>query len=478
MKIELKKTDKINAEKHQIVICNTIDDLANQDFSKEEIKFIKQSNDSCSDFIEINRYKYFVFIKLVEKQDSANEFTEYMRKQGAKFKLFANKYKIEEVQINNLGVEKDGILGFTEGIMLSYYQFDKYKSKENKKEYKLKSISVYSEKHIEESEIKYISEVTNSVHIARTLVNEPQSFMNTKQLSKEIKKLSKESGFKLEIFEKKQIESLKMGGLLAVNQGSVSQPNFSILSWNPENAKNEKPLILVGKGIVYDTGGLSLKPTKNSMDYMKSDMGGAAVVISVMNFVAKMKLPYYVIALVPATDNAISNKAYAPGDIISMHNQKTVEVLNTDAEGRLILADALSYAAKYKPELVIDLATLTGAAAYTLGHHAAALMRTASDETSKKIIDTGFATGERLVEFPLWKEYDKEIESKIADLKNIGGATAGAITAGSFLKAFTSYPWMHIDIAGPTYLHKAEDYKTYGGTGFGVRLLCKFISEM
>ncbi len=475
--MQLLKIETINKNANHILLCSSTDDLKSYDLSTEEVKFAKQCKENKLDFIEINRYKYWLLIHFADLSKKGNEFSEYMRKQGSKLKALANKYSIEEIQISEKAVGKTALLSFIEGIMLSHYKFDKYKKQEDKKVDTLKKILVCNEQ-IKDYDIQYLTELTKSVHIARTLVNEPFSYLNTKQFSKEIRELSKSSGFHLEILEKKQIESLKMGGLLAVNQASNSQPNFSILSWKPKEVKNSKPLVLVGKGIVYDTGGLSLKPTKNSMDFMKCDMAGAAVVVAVMTFVAQMKLPYHIIGLVPTTENAISNKAYAPGDIITMHNKKTVEVLNTDAEGRLILADALSYAAKYKPELVIDLATLTGAAVYTLGHHAAAILRTATDETCNKLMQSSFKTSEKLVEFPLWAEYEEEVKSEIADIKNIGGATAGTITAAAFLKHFISYDWIHIDIAGPAYIQKAEDYKTYGGTGFGVRLLCNFISDL
>ena len=229
--------------------------------------------------------------------------------------------------------------------------------------------------------------------------------------SEEIKKIGKEAGFGVEVLTKKKIEALQMGGLLAVNQGSFDPPTFNILEWNPKNAKNKKPYILVGKGVVYDTGGLSLKPTKNSMDEMKCDMAGGAAVAGAMYAVAKNNLPIHVIGLIPATDNRPSGNAYAPGDVVKMHNGLTVEVLNTDAEGRLILADALSYAIKYKPELVLDLATLTGAAVRTVGKHATVILGTATDDTKNKIIDCGFSVFERLIELPLWEEYDDEIKS-------------------------------------------------------------------
>jgi leucyl aminopeptidase len=240
-----------------------------------------------------------------------------------------------------------------------------------------------------------------------------------------------------------------MGGLLAVNQGSLNPPTFTVMEWKPRRPVNKHPLVLVGKGVVYDTGGLSLKPTPNSMDYMKCDMAGAAVAGCTLYGIAKARLPVHVIALVPATDNRPDGNAYAPGDVITMYSGLTVEVLNTDAEGRLILADALHYAKQLKPQLVMEFSTLTGAAAIAVGHYGIVCMGNADARIRKKLTDSGNNVYERLVEFPYWEEYDELLKSDIADVKNIGGAVAGAVTAGRFLSKFTDYPYMHFDIAGP-----------------------------
>jgi leucyl aminopeptidase len=247
------------------------------------------------------------------------------------------------------------------------------------------------------------------------------------------------------------------------------------MKWEPADAKNENPIVLIGKGVVYDTGGLTLKPTKDSMDYMKSDMAGGAVVAAVIYFAAKMKLPLHLIALVPSTDNRPDGNAYAPGDVIYMHSGQTVEVLNTDAEGRLLLADALSFAKQYRPELVIDVATLTGAAAMAIGHHGIVGMGNTGDPVFHALKLSGERVHERVVEFPLWEEYGEMIKSDIADLKNIGGREAGAITAGKFLENFVDYPWIHLDIAGPAFLDTPDHYRTKGGTAAGVRLLIDFL---
>jgi leucyl aminopeptidase len=234
--------------------------------------------------------------------------------------------------------------------------------------------------------------------------------------------------------------------------------------------------VLVGKGVVYDTGGLSLKPS-NSMDTMKCDMSGAAAVIGTLCAIAGQGLPIHVIGLIPATDNRPGGNAITPGDVITISDGTTVEVLNTDAEGRLILADALHYAKKYKPQLVIDLATLTGAAARAIGPNATVAMGNAGREVWEQLQTSAANTHERLVEFPFWDEYNDLLKSEIADLKNIGGAEAGAITAGKFLEHFTDYPYVHLDIAGPAFLDSPWGYYGKGGTGVGVRLLTDFLTH-
>ena len=225
---------------------------------------------------------------------------------------------------------------------------------------------------------------------------------------------------------------------------------------------------------MYDTGGLSLKPS-NFMDTMKCDMSGGAAVAGALYAIAKAGLPVHVIGMIPATDNRPDGNAYVPGDIITMLDGSTVEVLNTDAEGRMILADALAYAKNYDPELVIDIATLTGAAARAIGANAMVGMKVKAERQFSELQKAANKVHERIVEFPMWDEYKEMLKSPIADLKNIGGAEAGAITAGKFLEHFTDYPYIHLDIAGPAFLAKRDSYRIEGGTGVGVRLFFEFI---
>ena len=319
-----------------------------------------------------------------------------------------------------------------------------------------------------------MANLIEGVFIARDLVNEPVVHLTAEQLAKEIVALGKEAGFDTEVFGKQKIKSLKMGGLLAVNAGSKDEPTFTIAEYRPAKAVNSKPYVLVGKGVTFDTGGLNIK--LESMEYMKSDMAGAAAVAGTLFAVAKNRLPVWVIGLFPSTDSRPGENAITPGDVITLHNGKTVEILNTDAEGRLILGDALSYASQYNPELVIDVATLTGSAARAIGKEGVVCMGTAPDEVKEQLFEAGSDTYERLVELPLWDEYEDYIKSDLADIKNIGGSQGGAITAGMFLKHFTDYPWMHLDIAGCAFLEKGEyNYRGKNGTGVTVRLLYRYL---
>ena len=315
---------------------------------------------------------------------------------------------------------------------------------------------------------------------ARDLVNLSPDDKMAPAFARAIQASGERHGYRVEVWDKARIEEENMGGLLAVNRGSKEPPSFSILEWKPERASNERPLVLVGKGVVFDTGGLSLKPTKGSMDHMKADMAGAAAVVGAFEAIARLELPLHVIGLVPATDNRPGENAYVPGDVIQMHSGATVEVLNTDAEGRMLLADALSYAAGYDPDLVIDLATLTGAAVVALGDDMAAVMTPEADGMAVQLedmIEAGRRSGDLVHPLPLLDVYKKQLESTAADLKNVGGRAAGSITAGKFLEHFVSFPWIHVDIAGPAFLSDEKPYRPKGGTGFGVRLLTEFIQH-
>ncbi len=444
--------------------------------SEDETNYVRNQLEE-NELVILNRYRELIFIAFADPLIVNGGFLEKCRNRGNKISGILHKEKINEIDILISTAGSEAAIALAEGIALGSYQFSKYRSAPLKKKWSLQKIS-FAGTSVSDIQLSHLAASVEAVFMARDLVNEPASHLNAVRLSEQFESMGKIAGYTTEIFHKDKIESLKMGGLLAVNKGSIDPPTFSVLKWEPANAKNSKPIILVGKGVVFDTGGLSLKPTKDSMDYMKCDMAGGAVVASVIYFAAKCRLPLHIIALIPSTDNRPDGNAYAPGDVIYMHSGQTVEVLNTDAEGRLLLADALSFAKEYHPELVIDVATLTGAAAMAIGHQGIVGMGNAGEQIFSSLKRSGENVYERIVEFPLWEEYGDSIKSDIADMKNIGGREAGAITAGKFLQNFVDYPWIHLDIAGPAFLSSRDQYRTKGGTATGVRLLIDFLKNL
>ena len=412
------------------------------------------------------------------------EFTaEKLRREVDKAVKEANRMKAHHLQLVLLGFKdhtESRMMARALGEMplLSNYQFLPHRTVDTDKlSNSLKEVYILTDISDMARRLAEAIKVAEATCEARNLVNEPPNVLTSLELAARAKKLCEAKGLKVEVLNKSQIESLKMGGLLAVNRGSHDEPTFTIIEHKPANPRNKKPVVLVGKGIVFDTGGLSLKPTAGSMDSMKSDMAGAAAVIGTLLAVADNSLPLHIVGLIPSTDNRPGYNAYTPNDVITMMDGSTVEVLNTDAEGRMILADALHFAKRYEPELVIDLATLTGAAVVAVGTHATALMGTADRATKKKLEDAGLRTYERLVELPLWEEYAEQLKSDIADQKNIGGRYAGSITAAKFLEHFAKgYPWIHLDIAGTAFLESAQKWQPKNATGMGVRLLYEFLS--
>jgi leucyl aminopeptidase len=296
-------------------------------------------------------------------------------------------------------------------------------------------------------------------------------------MAEEAVELGQRTGLKVTVLDKAQLTEQGFGGILAVGQGSANDPRFIMMEHG--EAGNGKPTIcLVGKGLTFDSGGLSIKPA-DAMDTMKSDMAGSAAVFGAMQVVAELNLPLHVVGLVPSAENMPGSAAYRPGDVVKTLSGKTVEVLNTDAEGRIILADGLFYAQRYNPAAIIELSTLTGAIIIALGAHATGLMAT-DQALADQISRAGEVSGERVWQLPLWDEYHQMIKSDIADLKNIGGRPAGSITAGAFLAAFTAdYPFAHLDIAGTSFAAQpARPYDAPGATGVGVRLLTAYLQDL
>lgn len=378
----------------------------------------------------------------------------------------------QEIQTLTFDIEED-IVAILEGLLLADYRFDRFLTKKSTP--KLTTVEV--PKTLKKSQINQLKVMATAVSWTRDMVNLPVSHLNAVDFAKAIKARCQSKHCSVDILNHTKIKSMKMGGLLAVNKGSITPPTFTVIHYKPSKPSNKKPIVLVGKGVVYDTGGLSLKPTPNSMDSMKSDMAGAALVAGAMYMLSELAIPVEVIGLIPATDNRPGGEAYAPGDIITMFNGSTVEVLNTDAEGRMILADALSYADKFNPELVLSAATLTGAALRAIGTTASIAMGNANPSAMEYLQRSGLETHERVVPFPFWDDYLEPMKSEIADLKNIGGADAGMITAGKFLETFVKAPYIHLDVAGPTWLEAPKYYRPKGGTGYGVRLLFDFIKN-
>ncbi|MCU0473409.1 MAG: leucyl aminopeptidase family protein [Bacteroidales bacterium] len=477
MKPEIKKISQISPDQSVICILGKDEIPENLRLSKTEKEYALKQLKGKEDHVFINSYFKCTYLVKVKKEVSLFRAKEELRRTASGIKKLIKANNHSELVITSFNAYKGAIEDFTEGLLLSFYSFDKYRTKdEDDKKTKFPSrLLLYGD--TDKAEIKWINDLTDAAWFVRDLINEPVNHLNATALASAISETGRSAGFKVEILTKGKIEALKMGGLLAVNKGSVDPPVFCILEWHPEKCLNRQPVVLVGKGIVYDTGGLNIK-TGNYMANMKGDMAGAATVTGVLYIAAKFNIPLHIIGLTPATDNRPGGNAYTQGDIITMHNKMTVEVGNTDAEGRLILADAISYAAKFKPELIIDIATLTGSAAVTFGNQAIAMMTNADRKYITLLEESGNLVHERIAELPFWEEYGEMIKSDIADIKNIGGREAGAITAGKFLEKFTKYPLIHLDIAGTGILKKDDYYRLKDGPGSGLRLLATFLRKL
>jgi leucyl aminopeptidase len=374
---------------------------------------------------------------------------------------------------------------FVEGFMAGMYEFDRLKSgklekkKSSQKPKEISEVLLRIDGEVVEEIEKGVTEgkiVGSCQKMARDLVNLPGNYLQAEDLASAAEESGKKYGYDVTVFHKKEIEALGMGGLLAVNKGSFHPPTFSVLDYTPQG-QAKLVIALVGKGVTFDSGGISLKPSEN-MGEMKSDMSGAASVLGAIEAVARLGLPLRVIGLIPATDNMPSGTAQTPGDVITTYSGITVEVGNTDAEGRLILADALTYAKeKYNPDVIIDVATLTGACIVALGYKVAGLFSN-NDKLADEIFQAGQQSGENVWRMPLWDLYDEQIKSDVADVNNTGGRGAGSVTAAKFLEKFIDghKKWAHIDIAGPSFQPKGAG-KVNGGTGFGVSLLVELLKK-
>ena len=375
--------------------------------------------------------------------------------------------------------ESENAVAFAEGFSLTLYRFDRYRRPDPERRREPRRLLLHGPSLSLRGlrrELEALAVTVDAVFAVRDLVNEPPSEKSAAVLARRAVALCRGSGIRVEVLALSEIRRLKLNGLLAVNRGSSEPPRFLRLRYRPRTRPRSR-VALVGKGVTFDSGGLSLKPAK-SMETMKIDMAGGAAVIGTMAVIGRLKLPVAVNGYVPITDNLPSGSAQKPGDVIRYRNGKCVEVLNTDAEGRLILADALLLACEERNDVVIDLATLTGACMVALGQQVGGILGN-DNRLVEELVSHGRAAGEPLWPLPLFKDYRDELKSSVADLKNIGGGYGGTITAALFLNEFVDgVAWAHLDIAGPAFTERDLPYCPRGGTGFGIRTLVRYLRSL
>ncbi len=371
-----------------------------------------------------------------------------------------------------------------EGFRLGAYRYDAYRTEPAPPR---AALSVWTEGDASDALVQAVGRADVEAGVtawARDLVNLPPDAKMPAALADRVVETAQAAGVACQVWERDRIEAEGMGGLLGVNRGSLDPPRFVVLEWAPAGTEADAPVVLVGKTVTYDTGGLSLKPTKDSMDKMKADMAGGAAVAGAVVGAACLGLRLRVVGLLPMSDNRPGGRAFAPGDVLTMHSGATVEVMNTDAEGRLLLADALSHARSLGPRWVLDAATLTGAQGVALGERVAAVIARPDDQAlADRVHQAGERTGDLAWPLPLYPHYRDQLKSDVADLSNVGGSMAGTITAAAFLEPFTrsdgepAYPWVHVDLARPAFLDAAYGYRPKGASGFGVRLLLDLLAH-
>ena len=441
----------------------------NENFDFNKFSSLEIANDENSSFSKI------IIISPGQKNlKSGNDLAII----GGKINQISSKSKNKKVSIlvaSEFSDDKSLVdIGF--GATLNTYKFDKYKSKK-KVTKQINEIIIISKNAAKlKNKFKQKNAVAEGIFLARDLVNEPSNILNPEAYAKKIKGLSK-FGLKVEILNEAKMKKLGMWSLLGVGRGSQYESQLVIMKWDGNKGRKTKPLCFVGKGVCFDSGGISLKPG-NKMEEMIGDMGGSAAVVGLMKALALRKAKVNVVGVVGLVENMPDGTAQKPGDIVKSMSGQTIEIQNTDAEGRLVLADALWYAQdKYKPEIMIDLATLTGAIVMSLGNKMAGIFSN-NDDLSEKLLDAGIDSGDNVWRLPLSESYDKMINSKFADMKNIGIGGAGSITAAQFLKRFVNkVPWVHIDIAGTATGMEKSSINTSWATGFGVNLLNTLISK-
>lgn len=364
-----------------------------------------------------------------------------------------------------------------EGSLMALYRYQAAKKAEDTKA--IESLTIIEKDDSKIADIEAGSQravaINGGVTLARDLVNMPPNVATPTRLAHVATQIAQNYGLRLTIGDREWAAEHKMGGFLAVAKGAGEEPKFIVLEYNSDRPELET-VVLVGKGITFDTGGISIKPSEK-MEEMKTDMGGAAAVLGTMQVAAALQMPVHLVGITPCTENMPDANAYRPADVITLSNGKTVEIISTDAEGRMVLADGLVYAKRYNPQTVIDLATLTGACVIALGQNMAAGLFTIEDSLNQRLMAAGNVTYERVWPLPLWNDYRNAIKSLSADMKNSGGRYGGVGTSAIFLKEFTNYPWAHLDIAGMVYNEKGTAYSPAGATGYGVRLLIEFLTN-
>ena len=483
---KVKAKSKVSSSKG-VLTLSTFD----PDFARIVLESVRssgfQANDLQVSLVRATKNGKLLPILLVGwDKDNSNLFTQYSRFRwlGNMIVDHASRLGVERAVLSahllNLN-DRDALTALVEGCELSGYRFDRYKSKSSEKGKDkgnkpagLKTLSIYGARTIHQGTIAAAKEVCLATALARDLINTPGSDCSPDVIAATCKDVAKRGGLKIDVYARAQLKKMGAGGLIGVAQGSAFSPYLIRMVWKPKR-KASKVISIVGKGISFDSGGLSIK-TASGMEGMKMDMSGAAAVIAAMQAIAQLKPKVEVRAYIATAENAISAAAMRPGDVLKAMNGKTIEVLNTDAEGRLVLADALSLAEKDKCDVIIDLATLTGACVVALGSEYGGIF--ANDELlADKLIAAGEKCGERFWSMPLAPEYREHIKSNIADIKNTGAAgQAGSISAALFLKEFVSNTkWAHLDIAGPAGSDRDRGYIKKGGVGFGVRTLVRFI---
>ena len=410
---------------------------------------------------------------------------EKARQAAGKASTFCREWNLKEVVVwldvflDSTVAFEEVVVALVEGAILSLYRFIKYKTDEEEQQKEIARLRVLTENRRQLAPLKkavaYAELTSQAANRARDLTNAPSNEVTPAALADYARRLSRRATLKCRVMGPAELKRRNMNGILGVGKGSSNTPRFIILEHVPRRPA-AGPIVLIGKGITFDSGGISIKPSAK-MDEMKGDMAGAAAVLCTLDVVSQLNLPLHVVGLVPAAENLPSGTAYKPGDILRTASGKTVEILSTDAEGRLLLADALHYASRYKPEAVIDLATLTGACVIALGEHASGLLGT--DRTLiERIKRAAELTWERVWELPLWDDYAETLKSEVADTTNTGGRPAQAIVAAKFLQKFIGdYPWTHIDIAGTAGIEKEKPYNPKGATGVGVRLLSRLLTQ-